>query len=86
MSLPAGEPAQTDDSVFPLPGTCPIHTAAATIIAPEEPTETETSPQSPSYGPGGYGPGYVSPSSGVPSDSPSSSSPASGALTPVSPN
>lgn len=86
MSIPAGETAQTDDSVFSLPGTCPIHTAAATIIAPEEPTETETSPQSPSYGPGGYGPGYVSPSSGVPSDSPSSSSPASGALTPVSPN
>ena len=57
MSIPAGETGETDDSVFSLPGTCPIHLEAATIL-PEETEESPSYPIGPGYGPA-YGPGYV---------------------------
>ena len=53
MSIPAGETGGTDDSAFALPGPCPLHTEAATILDPEV---QETYPIGP-----GYGPGYVRP-------------------------
>ncbi len=64
ISIPAGETGETDDSVFSLPGTCTIHTAASTIIPPEESQEETTAPRGP-----GYGPGYVSPSGSSPGPS-----------------
>ncbi len=77
ISIPAGETGETDDSVFSLPGPCPIHTAASTILPPEE-----TEPESPSFPRGpGYGPGYVSPgNSSGPTQAPSS-----GVLSPAGP-
>ena len=64
ISIPAGETGETDDSVFSLPGACTIHTAASTIIPPEESQEETTAPRGP-----GYGPGYVSPSGSSPGPS-----------------
>lgn len=74
ISIPAGETGETDDSVFALPGSCPIHTAASTILPPDE-SENETQPFP--RGPG-YGPGYVSPSGGPGSSSDTLSVPSSG--------
>lgn len=69
ISIPAGETGETDDSVFALPGSCTIHTAASTIISPEETQEeSPTAPKGPSY----YGPGYVSPSGNNPGPADSS--------------
>lgn len=54
LSVPAGETGGTDDSVFTLPGTCVLHTMAATILDPavEETQETQSRPIGPAYGPG----------------------------------
>lgn len=49
MVLPNGETGTTDDSYFAIPGECPIHTDASTIIAP------------PSDPDGGDTPGYTAP-------------------------
>lgn len=49
MVLPNGETGTTDDSYFAIPGECPIHTDASTIIAP------------PSDPDGGDSPGYTAP-------------------------
>ncbi|RGY97132.1 transglycosylase domain-containing protein [Clostridium sp. AM58-1XD] len=53
MNIPAGETAETDDSVFALPGTCTIHTGTGTIIDFDAPGS------SPDYSPSYTGPGYV---------------------------
>lgn len=60
MALPSGEEGGTDDSVFAMPGYCPIHTESSVILPPESNEIPET------IGPGSipYGPGYVSPNSG----------------------
>lgn len=62
ISIPAGETGETDDSVFALPGPCPIHTEASTIISPTDEHNDQLYPRGP-----GYGPGYVSPSTNGPS-------------------
>ena len=49
MVLPNGETGTTDDSYFAIPGECPIHTDASTIIVP------------PSNPDGGDSPGYTAP-------------------------
>ena len=49
MVLPSGEDGTTDDSYFAIPGECPIHTDASTIIVP--PNESN----------GGESPGYEIP-------------------------
>lgn len=52
MVLPEGESGTTDDSYFSIPGTCPLHTGAATII-----TDPSTEPgENGSVTP--IGPGY----------------------------
>ena len=55
MVLPEGENGTTDDSYFSIPGTCPLHTGAATIItepSSEQGSEGVVTP---------IGPGYQSP-------------------------
>ena len=58
MALPAGEEGTTDDSVFAMPGYCPIHTEASVIIPPSDDTGM---PETVAPGTLPYGPGYVSP-------------------------
>ena len=58
MALPAGEEGTTDDSVFAMPGYCPIHTEASVIIPPTDDTGL---PETVAPGTLPYGPGYVSP-------------------------
>ncbi|MDU4975900.1 MAG: hypothetical protein E6X19_24635, partial [Hungatella hathewayi] len=55
---PAGEEGTTDDSVFAMPGYCPIHTEASVIIPPSDDTGM---PETVAPGTLPYGPGYVSP-------------------------
>lgn len=50
MAIPSGETAETDDSVFALPGTCTIHSGSGTIINPN-PSDNDPSSI--------FGPGYV---------------------------
>ena len=49
IDIPSAESAVTDDSVFALPGTCPIHSATGTIIDSQSPYDI----------PSVTGPGYV---------------------------
>ncbi len=53
MSIPNGEYGQTDDSVFSIPGWCPLHTGQAPVTEPEESSEAPTLPVTP------LGPGYL---------------------------
>lgn len=57
MSVPP-DSGQTDDSVFAMPGYCDIHTGAAIVVDPNQPSEPESSGSDISQ----IGPGYVSPS------------------------
>lgn len=59
MVIPPGESGPTDDSVFQMPGYCPIHTVDSIIIPPPDETvpSAETSPAE--ERPQQYGPGYI---------------------------
>lgn len=62
MLIPPGENGVTDDSVFAMPGYCPIHTGPAVILPPEDGSGSVPDAVIPGTLP--YGPGYIPPGGG----------------------